>query len=1317
MSSAKERHYWSQLRAALTAGQWLAQFPAKTPQGAPLSWSELFRKFNKHCKGFNDVSELASQNYGLALLLATHALNEDEDYGDVRDFSLELGHECILPSERVEEATAGYEAVKALQSANSDSVNFTLAYYAYALDRPSDCLQHLAQIPDFSQIQQFIPGTSRSTTSTLLTIPGASRAPSASSSVTGFSSFIDSSAAEIQDGRAWALTETFRSLCLQGMSHERIEPQSPTKALRAYHAAIPAFRVLQSADFASLISTPARLPSGKLDYTPFIQLRELWRWVERLLWRAICLSSRTSNAQSSEDDTDEEHSLWMWLEKYTVCSASWPPNFRTEHRSTISSIYLRALVLRHGIPKGQQASPEKPLWMQTARSVVQDYRAILNVSTSFPKAGERNVKVEEFVDVCVSVWEASGAVGEHAGWVLDVLWWATRLTFNSSRVLRHMIRLLYLSGDPNLAKRSLRLYVQVVSKAWIASKQGAGESVDPEENDSATNAEHEGYLEDTDTDVHWVETLVFGARMLCKVASASSSFTAGPHDLEDVKEAKSLMGKAKERMKFVETSDPETETFCRRLKAEVALAEGIADSILALKGQDRHTRPGLLESAHSYLLDSISIYPTPAAHFHLALSYARDSPHQDLNQGIQHAGSAVEGCSRDLRYWHLLGLLLTAVEKWHEAETILAHGAELDLFSGSEALVDEPSELDAKPDEGITRPEQVSGGAGDAETTTITLDGNAQGSIRARRRTRGESFALSISFSGSGHGDDVVAGGLTRTFTSETITPRTAHADHIDHIGALNASVVPRDATFVPPSGDLLRNILDEVTPSKQELFEWGLELRMTQMALVEVRQGPEGAEEGWLEVFSWVAEKKGLGPPSSGGPSDQTQGLGNGNGRRSLDVSTGNVSSISVNALAEVRATESRRAQGGIRHGGEVQEPSVSSSASTEGAEPAPPPITISLATPDGESVPRAVDDRRSIRSYAGSEKRSIGQGHPSQGQGRSRRSASLERTEKDKDKDGLIDKSKKVQQMLKSRVQKGHMRISAVGRKIGHGVTRPGSLRRSNSTPDFHAVLQQTSYQASSIHSRRRISSVMHSEAGSPRESPTPPPAPSPVPQSANSVTVANSRFVRENRLISDLWLMSAATFRRLSKIDQAKGAIQEGEARDEGNPNVWVQLALYYSALGHHQHAISTLQKALFIDPDNVPATVHLTRLYLTPRLDSTSSAGYTTSSSSATTEDNIAGQSGSAAADKDDLKAGEETVDRSKPAQSDVDLACGLLTQSSKGRGWDVPEVWYYLATAYRLQGRAERESEALGTALRLAEGRGIREIGAAIGLCI
>ena len=53
-------------------------------------------------------------------------------------------------------------------------------------------------------------------------------------------------------------------------------------------------------------------------------------------------------------------------------------------------------------------------------------------------------------------------------------------------------------------------------------------------------------------------------------------------------------------------------------------------------------------------------------------------------------------------------------------------------------------------------------------------------------------------------------------------------------------------------------------------------------------------------------------------------------------------------------------------------------------------------------------------------------------------------------------------------------------------------------------------------------------------------------------------NSRAARERRLLSDLWLMSAATFRRLDKIEQARGAIQEAEVRDESNPAVWVQVS---------------------------------------------------------------------------------------------------------------------------------------------------------------
>lgn len=117
----KEVHYWTQLRAALTAGQWAARYPAKTPTGASLSWSELLRKFNKHCVGFREVAEIASQTRTLALLLATRSADdEDNNTNSHADFPLSVEDECILPHEHVDEANGCYEALKKLDSPNAN---------------------------------------------------------------------------------------------------------------------------------------------------------------------------------------------------------------------------------------------------------------------------------------------------------------------------------------------------------------------------------------------------------------------------------------------------------------------------------------------------------------------------------------------------------------------------------------------------------------------------------------------------------------------------------------------------------------------------------------------------------------------------------------------------------------------------------------------------------------------------------------------------------------------------------------------------------------------------------------------------------------------------------------------------------------------------------------------------------------------------------------------------------------------------------------------------------------------------------------------
>ncbi|KAF8198379.1 hypothetical protein K438DRAFT_1718023 [Mycena galopus ATCC 62051] len=1136
--SSKDKYYWSQLRAALTAGQWSAQFPAKDPKGTPLSWSELFRKFNKHCSGYKDVAEVASQTHALALLLAANS--KDQEIDTAGEFSLELGDECTLPEERVPEAKGCYEILKKLESSNFDTLNFALAYYAYALGSPSECLSHLQKVPDVSHISEHVQvaGTSRSTTTTLsLQVPKSTGAPSVSSAE---GSFASDASGEINDARAWAMTESFRGICLQGMSNEKLFPSEPDKALAVYSTALPLLSMTES----ELVSNTTPIASsGKLNFASFTRFRELWRWVESIIWRAVTVGARICDLNRE----DTHNVLWSWLAHYSTCSAYWPSNFRTAHRCTISVLYIRALVLRNATPLPPTDLGKPPPWLHTARSVIQEYRAILSVCTRFPRAGERNVKVEEFADLCVAVWEASGAVGDYAGWVIDVLWWATRMTFNSFRIMRHMTRLLHVSGDTPLAKRTLKLYVQIVSKAWQAS----GGSIS----------------DDTDSNRSFVETLVTGSRMLCKSASIDQD------GMDDVREAGRLVALARTRLDANETD----------LVAAVDLAEGVWNSVMAFKERDPHSRPKRLANAHESFLKAVATHPTPSGQYHLALSFARPGPAYDLEQATLNAGLAVEGDPKEIRYWHLIGLLLAASEQWKAAEEIFERGAGLG----------EP----AQEDDGINH-----------ELLT------------------------------DGRGID----GLPPADSSHPVLKRASLAPPPTPIYLLDSS-----ESGMPPGADLLLPVGDHPSPSRQQLFEYSLQLRMTQVALIEHVEGAEGAEGKWLEIFAWIAERRGVAAAASE------------SGRHSAGM---NLKSPSELVLSVSRSSHEKGPSEPSSHPEQPASagPPVDDEPLTL---PIPIPITISPATPDEVSRDFSTDKLPERIS----EEKANG---PMNGRGRS---LSIDRD--------TSKKSKKMQQMLKDRVNKGQAQISTISKRIGSGVVRNSvvrnrNLRRTNSTPDFHAVLRQTSYQASSIHSRRNMGSLIRRNSITPSASPPPPPPPT-LP--ATTPTKWNHTTARETRLESDLWLMSAATFRRLGKIEQAKGAIQEAEVKDEGNPAVWVQLGLYYVALGHTQHAIDAFQKALFINPDDVSASVHMCRLYLTPE------------GSSRTAEDEV--------------------------DPNNVDLVAGMLAHLTRGPGWDVPEAWYFLAKAYGMQDRKDRERECLSLALQLSEQRGVREVASAVGWCI
>lgn len=329
-----------------------------------------------------------------------------------------------------------------------------------------------------------------------------------------------------------------------------------------------------------------------------------------------------------------------------------------------------------------------------------------------------------------------------------------------------MARLFYVSGDTQLARRSLRLYVQVVGKAWEAGGVDVGV--------------------DADTDRHWVETLIQGARMLCRLAGASG--------VEEAREAGMLIEKAKARL---DKGDKE-------LVAYASLAEGIWNSVMALVEHDPRTRPTWLETSIKKFVASIETFPTPSARYHLAIALARPGPFQDLEQAIANGSLALEGASGDIRYWHLLGLLLTANGKWKEAKGILEIGA----------------------------------GIGEKEDDSENGHDDEDEYARMADANRDPPVADLESGDANGH-----------------IEP-----PEVDHSQAQSNSLLERGCSVIPPSATLLQVFLPDCPgPSSHDAFERALQLRMTQLALTECVEGAEGAGLKWLEVFGWVAERKGL--------------------------------------------------------------------------------------------------------------------------------------------------------------------------------------------------------------------------------------------------------------------------------------------------------------------------------------------------------------------------------------------------------------------------------------------------------------------------
>ncbi|EPB92511.1 hypothetical protein HMPREF1544_00524 [Mucor circinelloides 1006PhL] len=157
-----------------------------------------------------------------------------------------------------------------------------------------------------------------------------------------------------------------------------------------------------------------------------------------------------------------------------------------------------------------------------------------------------------------------------------------------------------------------------------------------------------------------------------------------------------------------------------------------------------------------------------------------------------------------------------------------------------------------------------------------------------------------------------------------------------------------------------------------------------------------------------------------------------------------------------------------------------------------------------------------------------------------------------------------------------------------------------------------------------------------------------PSNIPSKPSTRTVL--RKERSDRILSDLWLLTAHVFIKLGKLDEARKAVEEAENVDWiSNPQVWCALGQLLQAEGDPEQAQAAFQKALVIDPHDVNC-----RLWLA----------------------------------------------KSHVAQQSQEMAEGILDIMTKSNGWDCAEAWFHLGEIYKNTDRLDRTKACLFYALEL-----------------
>ncbi|KAA8894461.1 hypothetical protein FN846DRAFT_1000212 [Sphaerosporella brunnea] len=301
------------------------------------------------------------------------------------------------------------------------------------------------------------------------------------------------------------------------------------------------------------------------------------------------------------------------------------------------------------------------------KAISKVYETYLLSSLQFPKADEYHEVVGEWADQVVENWRVSGGSVEDAAPVVETLYRASKKTFHSPRILRHLFYTLTATGNFQDAIAALNTYLDLVQKAMDRISKGNEEK-------------------DFDTQRIIIQTAVEGIRVLCK-------FGVGGQKPMDI---------AAKLEKWVE----EWRIREKDILAEVYRGIGMANAAFARQTPEGELRPAAQQAAADAFKKGLTYDPIDMQGWYgLALVESEMRSIDDATESARKGLGAlkyhfvdnedpddVEGNARDYKRFavpllHLLALLMTARDDFENSEKVCKNAFDI-VGEGREAVAD-----------------------------------------------------------------------------------------------------------------------------------------------------------------------------------------------------------------------------------------------------------------------------------------------------------------------------------------------------------------------------------------------------------------------------------------------------------------------------------------------------------------------------------------------------------------------------------------------------------------------------------------------------